>query len=235
MRYLYRQEILMSSFIGLLIVCTCLSSLAQKMVNLRYYDEQKMHFGFSLAYNTSRFKVIHSAEFVISDTVKTVESTSGPGFNIGIIGDLAIGKYFNLRFIPALSFAERNLVYDSMSVKRIKNIQSIYSEFPLLLKYKSERVGNFRMYVIGGIRYVYDWASNAEARSGFDIVKIARDDFSIDYGVGTDFYGGMVKISLEIRASYGLPNVLVRDKDVIYSKVLDKLFLRTFLISLHFE
>lgn len=195
-----------------------------------------MHFGFSLAYNTSWFRIIHSPEFVTDTLVKTVESTKGPGFNIGIIGDLAIGKHFNLRFIPTLSFAERNLVYqfkgDSMPVK---NIQSIYSEFPLLLKYKSERVGNFRMYVIAGIRYVYDWASNAEARSGFDIVRITKSDFSIDYGVGADFYGGMVKISLEIKSSYGLSNVLVRDENVIYSKVLAKLFLRTFLVSLHFE
>ena len=79
--------------------------------NVREYENRfsvkPYHFGISLAYNTSDFKIKFADEFINHDTILSVESTHGPGFNLGIISNLRIGNYFDLRFIPSLSFSEK--------------------------------------------------------------------------------------------------------------------------------
>src|SRR3989344_5911506 len=71
------------------------------------YDNKVLHFGITLGFNASGFKVYRYE----SDTVYVVEPSRGPGFNLGIISDLKIGKHLNMRFIPNLSFAEKRLNY----------------------------------------------------------------------------------------------------------------------------
>jgi hypothetical protein len=67
------------------------------------------HFGIAIAYNTSDLRVTFSDQFINHDSVMVVESTNGPGFNLGIITNMRLGKYFDLRFVPSLSFAEKKI------------------------------------------------------------------------------------------------------------------------------
>lgn len=217
-----------------------ISSFAQKhgkRVNMPSYDQKRYHFGISLGYNNSDFKIVHSENFIHNDSILVAESKKGPGFNLGIIADLPFAKFFDLRFIPSLVFAEKGLNYtmkaDFSQVD--KNIESVYLDFPLILKFKSQRVGNFRAYVIGGAEYLIDMASNAKARKAEDKVRVAKSDYAYNYGAGVDIYFPMFKLSIEIKTSHGIPNVLVADNTLVYADVLQSLHSRTYLFSLHFE
>src|SRR5438067_2350436 len=102
--------------------------------NLPKYDHQPIHFGFTLGFNSSNFVINRTGNLKTRDTIYTVESQSVAGLNLGIISNLRLGEYFDLRFIPTLSFGQRNLNYhfiyhDSLESHPQKKIESTYLEF----------------------------------------------------------------------------------------------------------
>ncbi|MBK6445873.1 MAG: PorT family protein [Bacteroidetes bacterium] len=209
-------------------------------INLPKYDHQKIHFGFTLGLNSTNFKVTLVPDFKTMDSIYVVESEPVSGLNLGIISNLRLGEYWDLRFIPALSFAQRNLIYqfkypDSTSAGTTKSVESTYLEFPLDLKFKSKRVTNYRMYVLAGARYSIDMVSQAKVRDkDRDIVKLKRYDFGYEIGLGFDFYLTYFKFSPEIKMFNGLNNLLVKDNSR-YASPLDKLNSKIFLVSFLFE
>ena len=62
--------------------------------NFLDFQQKPYYFGITLAYNSSNFKVLRSKDFIMSDSINTVESVTGPGFNLGIVTNLKIGDYF---------------------------------------------------------------------------------------------------------------------------------------------
>ena len=107
--------------------------------------------------------------------------------------------------------------------------------FPFQMKFNSDRIGNFRTYLLGGIKYDIDLASNSTARNAEDLIKLARYDFGIEAGVGFNFYLPFVTISPEIKISNGLSNLHQVDPALKFSNVLDKIQSRMIVFSIHFE
>ena len=214
--------------------------LSKAQFNVREYENRfsikPYHFGISVAFNSSDFKITLSDQFILHDSILVVESTPGPGFNLGIISNLRIGKYFDLRFIPTLSFAEKNLDYTYRDASTgSQTVESIYLEFPFDVKFKSEAYKEMKVYVIGGVKYSYDLGSNADARNADELVKIKANDVSVDYGLGLEFYFPYFIFSPEIKISNGIFNLHKVDPNLQESVIMDKLFSRTLLFSLHIE
>ena len=126
-----------------------------------------MHFGFALGFYSADFVVKKVRDFNLLDSVYSVESSSSIGLNLTILANLRIGNYFDLRFLPTLSFAQRNLDYtllynDSTPLAKTK-------------KYKSKRVSNYRAYVIAGFKYGIDMVSQAKVKAEDpDVIKLSR-------------------------------------------------------------
>ena len=74
-----------------------------------------------------------------------LQSQKQNGFNLGIVSNLRLDKYFDLRFIPALVFGERHLSYsfnDTLTntiINQKKKIESTLLDFPIYIKYKSSK------------------------------------------------------------------------------------------------
>lgn len=213
---------------------------SQGSLNLPKFDHQKVHFGFLLGVNVSDFNVNLAPDFRIRDSIYTLEAESVLGFNLGILANLRLGEYFDLRFLPSLSFVSRNLNYsfiysDSTQDYITKTIESNYLEFPVDLKFKSKRINNYRVYVLAGAKYSIDMISQASVDAkDKDIIKLKRNDYGYEIGLGFDFYMPFFKFSPEIKMYHGLNNLLVKDGKQ-YSNPLDALFAKTFVISLMFE
>lgn len=231
----------MKSKITIFVLLLCVvPSVAKAQFTVREYENRfslkPYHFGITLGFNQTDFRVKQSAEFLYNDSVNVVESSQGPGFNLGIISNLRISDHFDLRFIPSLSFAEKNLNYTLFDASEPSQvIESIYFDFPFDLKFKSDSYKDMKVYVIGGIKYSYDLQSNAKARNAEDLVKIAAHDISANYGFGFEFYFPYFIFSPELKISNGIINLHAPDENLIYSKVIDKLFSRAILISIHLE
>jgi hypothetical protein len=97
-----------------LICCIAYSQLNAQRIripNNRNYDLKSYHFGFLLGLNQMNFIIRNIENLRPLDTLYGIESTPKMGFNIGIVADLRISEFINLRFIPSLSFGERSLNY----------------------------------------------------------------------------------------------------------------------------
>jgi hypothetical protein len=143
--------------------------------------------------------------------------------------------------VPTLSFSARTLQYvileNNVIVPRDKQVESVFLDFPLLFKYKSERSGNFRAYLIGGAKYSLDMASQKDLNSKLvkDIlIKIDDTDFLAVFGIGFDLYLNYFKFSPEITYAFGLKNLLVQDNNIL-TKPIDRLTSKIIQISFNFE
>lgn len=230
----------------LLLFSYTLTAQKQKVKNLHDYDEEYLHFGFSLAANQSWFAITLEKDLTLRDTLLSITPGKVWGFNLTILSDLRIHKYATLRFMPTLSFQDRNL-YFSMIVDQNgspvvtdfkKNIESTMIEFPLNLKIRSSRLNNISAYIVGGGKYGFDLASQEDVKNSSNpkdvIVKLKRHDWSLDAGFGIDYYFPYFKFSTELKGSWGMRDLLVHEGDA-FSSAIDKLNSRLLLISFHFE
>ena len=158
---------------------------------LANYENEPYHFGFLLAYNQMMYTIQAVEEYQNMSLPTTpnpwpqgpfdasripylyvynIETRQTPGFTVGIIGSKRLGRYFDLRFIPSLSFSDRQLDYtiatqDVNGVVTVlpkpenKPIFTTFVEFPLNIKYRSKRYNNIGAYLMAGINPKLDLAS----------------------------------------------------------------------------
>jgi hypothetical protein len=230
----------------------------RKLENMPTYDYARYHFGFILAVNQMHFTIkpvegLNSKMFneiqakeinADSAMIYSIEHQPTLGFTVGIVGNLRLGEYTDLRFIPSLAFGERYIEYRFLKFRDgqqelidvEKTIPSTFIELPLSVRYKSERLNNFRAYVLGGLNYRIDLASQAKKeRDAAEVqVKLFRNDVAAELGVGFDFYFEWFKFGTELKMSYGLFDML-KHEDNIYTEGIDKLRSKVFQISFTFE
>ena len=212
-----------------------------KPENLRNYDQQWIHFGFLLGINNADFFVRANPNIKDLDSVYVVESQGESGFSLGIVSNLRMGPYFDLRFIPSLSFSQRALEYtlvgnSSVPKLRTKQVESTFLEFPLTVKYKSVRVQNGRAFLLAGARYSIDLASQKDvSKEDEDLIKLKKHDYCYEVGFGIDFYLKYFKFSPVLTLSIGMNDMLVKEDSNLFSSSIDKLFSKIFLVAVTFE
>ena len=189
----------LKKFILLIVFISGVGSVCRAEGNLPFVDEILIHFGFLLGINTMDFRVSPN------DSARV--SLQKPGFTVGIISDLRINRYLNLRFIPSLHFGERQLNYPfKIGNDTSLNISSIPICFPVYLKYSAERKGNYRPYLIGGVGVSYDLATNSNSDNPVTLKPL---DVYTEFGVGCDIYFSFFKLSPELKYSIGFNNIIV--------------------------
>lgn len=211
--------------------------------NLLKYDNKPFHFGFSFGYCNFNYRVAAKADLAEYDSLMVIQTRPMSGFSLGIVTNLRLGKYFDLRFIPGLSFADRYLNYtvrysSGNEIVTSKNMESVYLDLPILFKYKSSRMlNNIRAYVIAGGQYTFDMISAKKKKApenGDVVLKLNPHDVQAQVGVGFDFYCTYFKFSTELKMSFGLMNMLVQE-DNMYATSVTSLKAKNFMISFIFE
>ena len=213
----------------------------QKPKNESWYDDKLLHFGFSLGFNTMDFNITPSQNF--SDTTALYPDVSklNPGINIQIVSDLRLNNHFDLRFLPGVSFGQRIVRYYKNKVlyNDQQKLESSFLEFPLLLKFKGNRLNNVRPYVISGLNYRYDLAGKKQFDAEKPIyIRLKRPDLYYEMGAGMDFYLTYFKLSIELKMSNGVRNVLVNDAypgHAEFRNAIDKMKSQIWVLSFHFE
>lgn len=210
--------------------------------NLPNFDLRRFHFGFLLSYNTSDLTVKLKPESRFIDSLLVLDHQKQPGFNLGIVASLNVNKNLSIRFLPTLSFQERVLQYqfrksDGSSIYFQKPVESTYLEFPLLAKFRSDRINNFAVYVLGGGKFCIDMASQKDVNNALDdeiVVKLAKYDYAVEAGGGVDMFLPYFKFGVELKASWGIPNLLI-DDDTRFSNPIESLRSRAWVLTFTFE
>ena len=212
------------------------------MKNLPSFDYKKYHFGFLLSTNSSDFFFDYRPDFTFQDSLLGIENVRQSGFNLALLASLDLTPNFHLRFIPGLSFQDRGLNYrflleDGTQDVLLKRTESVFLDFPLLIKLRTNRVGNVAAYALIGGKYSIDLQSQKDVDNAVEsdvIIKLQNRDYSIDAGGGIDFFLPYFKFSIEMKTAFGLPNMLIQE-DSRFSSPIESLRTRTFIFSLCFE
>jgi len=182
------------------------------IINLENFDKQRVHWGYFLGFNSYDFKFEYKNNPDMDIQVKSVT-----GFNVGLVGNLRLFEYLDLRFEPGLYYAQRDLTYSHTTDEedRLRQVKSTYIHFPLLLKFSSVRTGNVRPYLVGGYSRSLNLASNEKAQEDntAKIFRMKRWTNNYELGFGVDLYFEYFKFSPSIRGVFGLEDELIRDND----------------------
>lgn len=213
-------------------------------------DQAEWSFGFSFTYVSSYFKIdkmpdwrkpfIDNDGIKVTDSLNSIGSPNSQGFAVGFLYRYRITDHLEVRTTPSLVFADRavNYTYVNSSLNTSKSVQSSSVDLPLEIKIKSDRLGDFRGYILGGIKYTTAISSGSNTDAALAPIdkhlKNIRGFGSYEAGLGCDIYFEFFKLSPEIKISNSFGDVMLHENHP-YSSPINKLSLHTLMFSLIFE
>lgn len=204
--------------------------------NYLEYANRQYYFGITLGYNASNFNIKRGNNFSPNDSLVYATSPLSSGFNLGMIANLKMGEYFDLRFLPTLSFAERSIMFTGQSGTQVpKRLESVFVEFPFHFRYKSALYRDMRFLVIAGAKYTLDLSAGSKGRNASQQIKMAPTDFALEWGMGLQIFFPYFIFTPEVKFSHGIPNSLIYQRNLIFSNVLERASSQAITISFHFE
>tara|TARA_B100000575_G_scaffold89059_1_gene70554 strand:- start:563 stop:1270 length:708 start_codon:yes stop_codon:yes gene_type:complete len=209
-----------------------------RRINLSGYDDVKTHFGFLLGLHSSYYRFDYSADYISPDfsDLHSIHSKSLPGFKLGFISDFSLYYPFDLRTLLQVSFSEFRMDYYYLDGSVFSDIRpSTFLESPILLKYKSKRRKNHRMFIIAGLKPSLEIGAKNKDEAGKDILDLRSFDVSFELGFGSDIFFQLFKLSPEIRYSRGLRNILNKKNLNIYNRPIDKIIVHNISFFFTFE
>ncbi len=214
------------------------------LINKPDWDKQRVHWGYYLGFNSFNFHFDYDkAYYTRLQELKQqypggyseIQVNSSIGFNVGLVGNLRIMEYIDLRFEPGLAYTKRDLTFpqplihdyynnklngaiptpEEIKNSSTKSIGSTYLHFPLLLKFSALRTGNIRPYVLGGFSVDLNLSSNhGSSDDNYEgIWRMKQWTTNYEVGVGIDIYFEYFKFSPSIRGVFGINDELIRDYD----------------------
>ncbi|MBT8393209.1 MAG: PorT family protein [Flavobacteriaceae bacterium] len=189
----------------------------EKIKNIENFDKQFLTWGYFLGLNSYDFN------FDYNEDKKDILVETSFGFSVGLIGDMRINDFFNIRLEPGLFVTKRNLMYDESYFEGIdfnnsdllREVNSTYIHVPLLIKASTKRINNFKPFIVGGFSTALNLSSNEKNPDDNDNgeFRTKSNMFFYELGFGIDFYLYWFKFTPSIRGVFALNDELVRDED----------------------
>ncbi|PRP67408.1 type IX secretion/gliding motility protein PorT/SprT [Nonlabens agnitus] len=209
----------------------------ERLKNRENFDKQILTFGFYMGLNTYDYK------FDYNEIVDEIQTETTVGFNVGVLSDLRINEYLNLRFEPGVAFVQRNLMFTDPSFtapeQSIREVSSTYIQLPLLLKVSTKRLNNWKPFVIGGASYSHNLSSNEDNPDDNSAGQFRQTTgvFNYEMGLGVDIYLPYFKFTPSIRGVFAISDELVRDEnpDSPYTGSVDSMLSRGVFLNFTFQ
>lgn len=180
-------------------------------------DQKFLSWGYFLGFNQYDFKFNYNQD--LKDIL--VEKTFG--FHLGLVGDMRINNYMNLRLEPGVFFTTRNLQYDESyfagmdfnNSDLLREVKSTYIHIPLLLKISTKRINNFKPFIVGGFSTALNLSSNEDNPDDNSAgeFRMKKNTYFYEIGFGIDLYLVYFKFTPSIRAIFAMNDEIVRDAD----------------------
>ena len=109
-------------------------SMAQKerVRNQPYADLKWLHLGFHVGIHSQDLLLTHTGVMTNGETWFAEIPSYSPGFSVGVIGDMYMNPYFNLRFTPSIHFGDKKFKFREQATGEefITNVRSSYLNSP---------------------------------------------------------------------------------------------------------
>ena len=210
----------------------------KKVLNYQQHDEKAIHFGFCVGLNVMDFSITPSFTHYRTDSLLACVSDLSAGFHIQVVSAARFTDNLELRFLPGVAFGQRDLSFyrGDRLYEKSQTLESSYIELPWLIKYKSKRVNNYRVFLVGGLNPRFDLAKTYREDDGI-YMDLKLNDLCYELGGGFDFYFPYFKLSIELRGSWGMFNVLNRRSTPHpeFQNAIEKLRSSAYMISFYIE
>jgi hypothetical protein len=238
--YLLRKQILL---IAIACIFLCATAYTQPHeLNRENHDNLPYYFGIYLAYNSTYLHPSKSQKFLDDDSVLTAEPGASGGVALGFLATLKLNNRWEFRLNPSLIIGGAKFFTYTLKNPRPpenlvekKTLPSSIFTFPAQFKFNSDRINNFRVYMMFDAYVSSDLMANAGNRNAEDLLKLKKNDYGLETAIGFNFYLKFVTLSPELKFSYGLANLHARDPNLKFSSVFDKLASRMITLSLNIE
>ncbi len=181
------------------------------ILNLENEDKALLNWGYFLGFNQYDFKFNYKNDLQDILVDKTI------GFNVGLIGEIRLHEFLDLRFEPGLYYGSRTLGFPGFSNENdaIREVKSTYINFPLLLKVSTKRLGNWKPFIVGGVSASMNLGSNETSLddNSSGTFRMKKQVFNYELGFGIDFYTEYFKFSPSVRGVFAITDELVPDND----------------------
>lgn len=208
----------------------------EKIRNLDNFDKKRFSYGYTLGFNSYDF------DFDYINQTQDIIVEKSVGFNVGLLGNMRINDYIDLRFEPMIAFVSRNLVFPFAGVEDrdiLREVKSTYIHMPLLVKFSTKRLNNFKPFVVGGVSTSINLSSNQDNPDDNSVGQFRMTDNTYYYeiGFGVDLYLYYFKFTPSIRGVFAMSDELVRDADPnsVYTSNIDKMSSRGVFINFTFQ
>lgn len=226
----------------LLVVCLCFQqSKAQlftkeRLKNLENFDDKFLSWGYFLGLNFYDFKFDYDSS---REDFKDVLVKENMGFNVGLIGNMRLNTYMDLRFEPGVVFVKRGIAFPEVISHNKREVTSTYIHLPLLVKFSTKRLNNFKPFVEAGVSTSINLSSNEhnpdDNYSGE--FRMKTNTYYWELGFGIDLYLYYFKFSPSIRGVFALSNELVPDNasPSAYTDEIHKMMSRGIFLNFKFQ
>lgn len=223
------------------------------VINLPNFDKKPFHYGFQIGFLSSPVGLDPSEKaFTVNGTDTTavyITPQTTASFLLGFLLNVNLSKdnHWALRFSPNVSFYARRFTMDTLGYKlppsdiivKPEDLVQLQSnttlEFPILLKYQSDRRKNHRLYLLGGINPAFTVATKQESTREEFYVNLKSFNMSLTWGFGIHIYNKMFCLSPEVRISHGLINVADHSGESVYMPYVDAVRLHKISFIINFE
>lgn len=228
------------TYLLLLLMPLCAVAQERKVQNKPYIDFRRLHYGFFVGTHVQDMEFVNNG-FVTEDGEMWYADVANytPGFSVGVLADLRLGRYFSLRAIPTMHFGQNTLLFREQNSGETskQTIKTTYIAFPVHVKYAAERFNNFRPYVTAGVSPMLNLTVKKQQQ-----LLVKRFDCMIEVGFGCDFYLPFFKLIPELKFAFSPIDVLQKErKDLLdanyikFTNSVDKVVSKMIILSLYFE
>lgn len=183
--------------------------------NQQDFDKQRLHYGYFVGFNFYDFKIDYAKKYLNLHKNQEIKVISSIGFNVGLVGNLRLIEYLDLRFEPGLYYARKQLIFPDITPnhRATRDVNATIIHLPILLKFSALRTGNVRPYLLAGFSESLNLSSYQDSKEDNYEGRFRVKKWSANYelGFGIDFYFPHFKFSPSIRGVFGLEDELVRD------------------------
>ncbi len=187
----------------------------ERLANLETFDNRFLSWGYFLGFNSYDFKIEYKNQNTDLNTDILVQTQGG--FNVGLIGDMRVSNYINLRFEPGLYFTQRTLMFPNFEEEKdaLRQVKSTYIHLPLLVKFSTKRLNNIRPFVVAGVSRSLNLSSNENnpEDNNEGQFRMTSGTNYVELGFGIDFYLFYFKFTPSIRGVFATSNELIEDDD----------------------
>ena len=181
------------------------------ILNKQNEDKKLLNWGYFLGLNQYDFKIEYK------ENARDILVSKSFGFNVGLIGELRLNEFFDVRFEPGLHYGTRLMGFPGFDDERdaIREIKSTYINFPVLIKASTRRFGNFKPFLLAGGSRSLNLGSNEESLddNSSGTFRMKKWVYNYELGFGIDFYLEYFKFNPSIRGVFALTDELVPDQD----------------------